>query len=269
MPYTFANLKEELRPLIFPGREAVNLRPAHDKMFVEALVDAQRMSECLTYNNTNIFPQCATYFQCGMTLLPARRGAIKRLYVVDRINPATGREDAASPLDWCSRIDYQQVRKCDMEKYVGAVAGGCGSCGTALSSTFGFPLGLCGEKTFPVPTDAGWLNAAALPMGLHYPQSSTDSQCGRARKGVWAIERGRIYVAPWIQSTETIVVEWDGIKREWDDGDVLEDDPTLKRAVRYFVASGQAKDYDRDDTAWAGFRRDYDEAIRDLIWECR
>jgi len=269
VPYTFANLKEELRPLIFPGREAANLRPAHDKMFVEALVDAQRMSECLTYNNTNIFPQCATYFQCGMTLLPAPRGAIKRLYVVDRINPTTGREDAAAPLDWCSRIDYQQVRKCDMEKYVAAVASGCGSCGTAMSSVFGYPLAMCGEKSFPTPTDAGWLNAAALPMGLHYPQSSTDSRCGRARKGVWAIERGRIYVAPWIQSTETIIVEWDGIKREWDDGDVLEDDPTLKRAVRYFVAAGQAKDYDRDDAAWAAFRRDYDEAIRDLIWECR
>lgn len=266
---TFGQLKEELRPLIFPAREAVNLVAAHDKMFVEAMVDIQRMVDCYQYNNASIFPQCATYFQCGMTVFDAPRGAIKRLWVVDKVNPTTRLEDANAPLDWCSRIDYQQKHKCDLEKYTSAVIGGCGNCGGALSSVFGFPLGLCGSKSFPTPTDAGWEGARPLPQGLHYPQTSTDSRSGRARRGVWAIERGRIYVAPWIQSTETIVVEWDGIKRTWDDSDIVEDDPTVKRAVRYYVAAGHAKDYDRDPEAFAGFRRDYDEAIRDLIWECR
>lgn len=270
---TWLDLKTELRQQIWPAGEPQNLVAAHDKHFIEAIIDLQQSVDCLQYNNTSIFPHCSTYFQCGLTVLEAPYGTIRRVYTVDRINQTTGREDANVATDWCSKIHYQQTRFCHLEDYVSktiacACSAGC-SGGVSLSQLFAWPPGLCNKNTFNPPTDAGWEGFDALPQGLHYPQESTDSTCGRSKVGVWALRRGRIYLAPWIQSTETVVVEWDGIKREWNDEDLIDSDPLLKRAIRYYVQAQSLRDYDNEFDKAELIFAEFQKARSELMYNCR
>ena len=118
MPYTFGDLKSELRPLLWPQGEAENLVIPHNKFFEEALLDLQRWVPCLQVNNTQIYRACSRFYQCGLTVMEQPVGGnqpqsignrIVSVAVIDKINPSTHREDPDSPDDWCSKIIYDQI----------------------------------------------------------------------------------------------------------------------------------------------------------------
>jgi hypothetical protein len=270
--YTLGDLKAELRPLLWPAGEAANLVPDHDKQFVQALIEIQRSCECWQIDNYSVVPQCATYYDCGLTVLPAPRGAIKRLSVIGKINLDTGMLDATKPDDWCSEIFYDQIDPCHIHSYF-ATSRRRGCCCWGI-------LGFGGLRP-PIPTDEGLpLGLPTLPMGFHYAQTSTDRPDGRrAHRGVWAIERGKIWVAPWIQSLETVVLMWDGIKRDWwdattntwiDTSPVDEDpgDDTLKTAVQEYVRWKDQDKWGRDPEQAAAAKMAYETALAELIHDC-
>jgi hypothetical protein len=280
MPYTFKNLIDELQPILWPAGEAENLEGSHRQMMIEALMDLQTWVECLQINNTQVIPACDTLFKCGYTVLDAPRGRINRLYTIDRVNQDTGREDPAVPIDWCSERTYRQVEYSDLDRFIsqtlaaaqnGSLWSWCNLAFASLAGIFAFPT--CWQQkyaTYPPPDDAGLDKAPPLPLGYHYAQTSTDSPNGlRAQWGMWALRGGQIFVAPWIQSTETIVVEWDGIKRSYNDLDLVDDDPNLKKAVEWYVRWQHALKYDRDYEAASAAVVNYNEARAVLIHECR
>ena len=257
---------------------------------VEALVELQTWVECLQVNNTQVVPACDTLFKCGYTVLDAPRGRIKRLYTIDQINQTTGLEDPNVPVDWCTLVNYRQVEYADLNKFVsqslaGKVEGGfwnwcSGFFWPALASVVAFPTCWAQKYRFYTPpTDAGLAQAPPLPLGTHYAQPSTDAgavnpstgifQGIRAQWGMWALVSGQIFVAPWIQSTETIVVEWDGIKRTWNDGDLVDDDPNLKKAVEWYVRWQQALKYDHDYEEASAAVASYNQTVATMIHECR
>ena len=279
MPYTFAQLKAEISPLLWPQGEAENLVAAHNKFFIEALLEIQRWANCFQHNNTQLYRACSRYYKCGVNVMdgPSSESSrsiansIQRLSVIDQLDPVTRRESASAPDEWCSQIFYEQVGYSKILKYQQQVES-CSSCGGFANFTgiFGFNTGNFCKGNFPTPDDAEYLSSPALPMGHHYqPQASTNSPRGRANRGVWALERGRIYIAPWLQNTETVIVEWNGIKSEWEDLDIVDDNPQLKRAVRYYVAWNHAKDYDRDDVAAAAAEKSWRMALSQLMRDCR
>lgn len=229
----FLELKQKLLPQIFPSGQQENLIASHDSMFVEALYDIQRAVACLRYGNSDTWPHCATYFNCGMTVLPKPQGRISRIYVIDRLN-AYGEEDATADLDWCEKVFLQQVDWCFMERFIKL----CRQCSSNIAAVEAIASQVFGiyryKRAYPEPTDVGMESLPPLPQGFHYPQTSTDAG-GRSPSGVWANYRGRIYIAPWIQSTETVVIEWDGIKRNWSDADKVDDDPKFHQYVRTHV----------------------------------
>lgn len=266
MPFTFGQLKSETRKLVFPSGEAANLVTAHDKFMLDGLLDCQRWVDCLQVDNTDIVPACATLYRCGLTVFPSPRGYIKKLAVIDKINPDTGKEDADSPDDWCSEIPYRRVDICQIESYFQQL-NRCGGCSLPVSLFFG--LSPCG-KSFPVPTDEGLPTGLAdLKLGYHYAQLSTDSPNGRALSGVWAMDRKNIFLAPWIQSTESVILKWDGEKRQWADGDLVDDDPLLKTAVEEYLRWQHASKFDRDEAEAARAEGAYAFALAKLIRQCR
>jgi hypothetical protein len=234
---TYLDLKNKVRRQIWVDGEGENLIAVHDSFFLEALYDLQVSVDCLSFNNLSVFPSCATYFNCGFTVLPKPEGQVVRLYVIDRINPETGAEDPAAIPDWCSKVYYHPVQYCSLLGYK-KLCERCGGSGIiavaeAIASAF---FGIFRRKRFyPRPTDEGMESLPTLPEGFHYPQSSTDAG-GRSPSGVFAIYRGRIYIAPWIQSTETVVIESTGVKRNWADNDIVDDDPKFIQAVRLHVS---------------------------------
>lgn len=230
----FAELKAT-RQEIWPDGEQENLIPIHDRYFVNALFDLQKNVTCLQSNNSDVYPHCSTYFKCGMTVLPAPRGHIISVSVIDKIDPYTGLESADAEDDHCSEIFYQQVDFCHLMAYERRCARCPGATNetlnTLLNDIFG-PFRI--KNRYPRPTDEGLETQPPLQEGFHYPQDSTDAN-GRSPSGVFAIHNGRIYIAPWIQSTETVVVRWNGIKRNWSDADLVDDDPKFVEAVMKLV----------------------------------
>lgn len=275
---TFLDLLNAIQPILWPVGEATNLVGPHRQMVKEALIDLQIWVECLQVNNTQVVPQCNTLFKCGLTVTDCPRGRIKRLYVIDKINQTTGFEDPTVPVDWCSAVDYRQVEYADLDRYVSQTLAGkldngfWGWCGlpASLAGIVAFPTCWFNKYTYPPPTDAGLSQAPPLPEGYHYAQTSTDEPNGvRAQYGMWAIRGGQIFVGPWIQSTETIVIEWDGIKRSWNDLDLVDDDPNLQKAVEQYVRWQHALKYDHDYEAANAAVQAYNDARATLIYECR
>lgn len=273
---TFLELKTAVRANIFPTGEAPNLVASHDKMFIDALVDLQTVVECLQQDNTDTYPQCSTFWDCEMTVLPGPRGNIKSVSVVDQIDPTLHQESTTAPTDYCARIYYRELDQCHFKAWKNR--GGCRGQGCiALPLFFGLPCDLWGSGSFRFPpTDVGVpAGLPPLPLGFHYPQTPTDrvspdgTHRWRARAGVWAKERGNIWIAPWIQSTETVIVEWDGIKRTWADGDPVDDDPLLSQAIEEYVRWRHADKYDHDAEEAARAGGAYSLAKQALIHQCR
>lgn len=396
--------------------EGENLVAAHDKFFNDALWQLQKDVECYRFNNVNVWPQCASYFDCGLTVLPAPRGKILKVYTIGKpksassssssasssasnvivgtasfnqsiFNPAqadlqvvnvvdaatyeikinqqynfTGLGTADSPqylrttisyvdptgatqviqpsadahldglavegflqvqikagtdvkctltpantpftdgdftvdvtvtkiessnvsgfsgdsstdFDWCLKVFYEQVDYCYIEKYH-RIARHCSTSVSIVSQALAFNLFGCGWRNkhrYPCPTDAGFESLPKLPQGFHYPQTSTDAG-GRSRGGVWAIYRGRIYIAPWIESDEAAVIEWNGIKNQFADSDLVEEDPKFAEAVRFYVNIKHYTNYEQDPQKLQELKdqfygiRGRPGILQDLIHECR
>lgn len=231
-------------------------------------MDLQTWVKCLQQDHTDIVPQCATFYNCGLTVLDAPRGRILQLSVIDKIDPDTHEESSAASDDYCSEITYAQINPCHIKSYLWQSRGK--GCCLSIPLFFGIPYGSCGHAAFPIPTDEGLPSGLpVLPLGFHYPQTSTDSKHGRAMQGVWAIERGKIFVAPWIQSTESILLKWDGLKRTWSDQDPVDPDPQLSNAVEEYVRWQHASKYDRDDAESMRAAGAFNLARQTLIHECR
>jgi hypothetical protein len=243
MPFTLGQLKFDVRQQLWPQGEARNLVPRHDRDFVDCLVDLQTHVDCLQQDNNNVIDQCATFYKCGITVLEAPRGIVKSLSVVDRINPDTHKEDPESPIDWCSDIHYREIDFCHVSAYFAASQRR--GCCLPIPLFFGLT---CSKGLYPIPTDEGVPKSLpALPLGYHYPQTSTDRTYGRAQQGFWAKDRGKIYIVPWLQSTETVLIKWDGIKRTWADADLIDDDPLLQQAVFEYMRWKHADRWDKDE----------------------
>lgn len=275
MSTTYGQFISEIRGRIWPpgNAEADNLVASHNKDFIDALVDLQTVVLCLQQDNTDIYPQCSTTYKCGLTVIPAPRGIIRKLSVIDKIDPTTHLESATAADDYCSEIAYSEIDFCHINRYL-AMSHKNGWCPN-LGLWFG--LGCCDfspwfgtfHRNYPTPTDEGVpAGLPPLPLGFHYPQTSTDST-RRAYHGVWAKDRGNIYLAPWIQSTESILLKWDGIKRKWNPGDPIDDDPLLSRAVEAYVRWQHAKKWDKDEQAAAEALADYRDAVVWLVHQCR
>lgn len=230
------------------------------------MIDLQTWVECLQQNNTTLIPFCSTFYNCGLTVIDSSpRGNIHRLSVIDKINPTTFKEDATAADDYCSEIAYNEVDFCHVHSYLdySRRRGCCGS----IPLFFG--LAGCSKARFPVPTDEGLpAGLPKLPLGNHYPQTSTDRKYGRAEMGIWAKQRGAIYIAPWIQSTETVILVWDGIKRIWSDADLIDDDPLLSKAVSEYLQWKQQSDFDRDFEPAMDSKSEYMETRAMLMHQC-
>lgn len=84
MPLTFGQLKARIRATLWPQGEAANLVPAHDQSFLDALIDIQTWVPCEQQDNTSLFPQCATFYNCGLTTFDAPQGIIRKVSVMDK-----------------------------------------------------------------------------------------------------------------------------------------------------------------------------------------
>jgi len=232
---TLRQLKDSIRHDIWADHEAENLVGPHDRLFLEALGRIQKDVVCEQQRNANVILFCNTFTKCGMTVVPRPRGIIRSVYTI-------------ANEDWCDPVIYRRGTM----KQVECFSPDC--------------------RSFVAPANEGM---AKLPLAFKRAEASTDAAEGRARSGMWALQDDQVFISPWIQSNERVVIEWAGVKAasDWTEDDPVSDALDFRDAVKLFVQYGHERDYGDMQAALAFHNPQrtgvYDEALAELIWQCR
>lgn len=228
---TFLQLKQKLRTVLWPAGEAQQLRVPHDGFFKEAMMELQKSVECLRQHNVTQFAFANTYWHNGRTVVNAPFGEVRKVYTI-------------ANSDFTDPVLYRSVDWDEME------------CWAKRLWEAPLPNVTVGQE---------------LTLGYRVADASSDSTFGRGRIGAWCIYRQRLYLAPWIQSNETIIVDWDGEKNDWADTDGIDDaywTIDVEAAITLYVAYKHEVFYG-DKAEAKKFKDLWQEALADLIWKCR
>jgi hypothetical protein len=231
---TFSEFKTSVLAASFPLGVPENL--TLDDYVVSGLIEAQRWIKCFRYRHDDVTPACNSFWHCGTTVVTAPRGRILRAYTVERGEDGT---------DWCHPVVLNPATLADLRRYQASFRG------------------RWDPELYAAPA-----SGRNLPQGFDVPTSSSDSISGRALTGLYALDPTacRLYVAPWLQTTESLVVEWQGIKRAWNDTDLVPDDPDFLRLISAFVdreygRKWAASDLPTRERVWA-------DTLADMIVTC-
>lgn len=228
---TYLQLRQKLRGVLWPDGEAVSLRTAHDGFFKEAMMELQKWVECLRQHNVSTFDFSTTFWHDGKTVVNAPFGDIRKVYTVAND-------------DFRDAVIYRSATIEEME---------------------------CWARNLWSATAPTTAEGEELELGYHPADLTSDSAVGRARVGIWTVYRNRLYVGPWIQSSEKIVVDWDGEKTDWADTDSINQTYwtfDVEAAISYYV--GYKHEIFYGDKAEAGkYDALFKEKLSDLIWKCR
>lgn len=261
---TFGELYLEVSRNVWPEGEARNLRPLHKKIMVDALIDLQKKIECLQTKNIENIGHDATFFYCGSSAFGAPEGFVKNLRTIP---------DLLHTRDWrqCDVVWAQpmsrQTFECKLEtaSRCGDSLMGCG-CATPITMPYGYYANYGYEMVYPYHE---------LPIGLMFPDALTDKAC-RARERWFAMWNRYIYTYPVIQSNELLILEWQGIKRNWQDDSIIpyldeagDVDRQVVLAIEHFLLTEKAKRDDCDNATTTLMRTEYNRIVAELIWQCR
>lgn len=236
--FTYKDLKDEVKTSIWPNGAPENLETAIDRIILQASNWLQQNVKCLQDEHLDVISQCDTYFHCGLTVIDKPDGVIHQLFTVQRKG-------------FCDPVKYDERSKEDLLEW---------------SRYF--------MRFVTSPTNAG---KGTLPGGFKYAESSTDDDWGRGIFGIWAKDRDRILISPWLQSYEDVAIEWTGYKAKWNDTDLVVDSPDFRRAVKLYVQREYARDFERDpgfsqmanDDLQGNTGRKIYGAIPALVQQCR
>lgn len=228
---TFTQFKTKLRARLWPGREPSNLVASHDAMFQTAMLELQKWVPCLKEYNISTYETADREWDGAKTRVQMPNGQIRRVYTV-----------AGGTDRWRDRVYYRSSNIKEMECWA--------------------------RKLVDARTPTGLPD---LGYGVRKEEVASDWSLGRARQGIWAHYRGKLYLAPWLQTYEMLVVEWDGEKQEWQESDGV--DPRMwradaERAVELYVTWRHERHYG-DRMLAKDFEQDFDKALADLMHWCR
>lgn len=172
---------------------------------VSALIETQRMIPCLRYRHDDIIAACNTYWHCGSTQVQLPQGKILRVYTV---------QDRGDGKEWCTPVILSPMSLREIRRWQAK-----------------FRLHWRPELYLP-PNET-----TELPLGFDVPNQTSDAVVGRSMSGYYAIDdtAKRLIVVPWLQSYESLVIEWQGIKRVWAATDLVPSDPDFIRLIRLWV----------------------------------
>lgn len=203
----------------------------------------------------------------------------------------------AALIDVCSCVEYYKRRCKDFFPYCSTLF----SCGaTVVEAPRGeiqriYTLeGNCCPVFYDWVQDydvfLNWLNASRkkwndpanigmppLSRGFRYSESSLDKSY-RNNWGKYTINGPRLYLGERIESTESVVVEYLGIKRNWKDDDLMPFDDAeqgdkkdmgveLKLAVASYLRAAHLRKWERDERGFALEKAVYDQMIAELKTE--
>lgn len=266
----YDELKDRVLKQAFPLGVPENLPELVDDYFRCALIEVQRWIDCYQVRHTNVYPACTTFVQCGATVLTKPQGSeVHRVYTVQRVLDS-------DVVRWCSAIPYNPVTLPEFRRWMAKVRSTYRYLATACEFRPDPEAVIIPCDQIPVGTRGVWCppgsagaSESAFSEGFKPASEECDSPNGRALVGLYAIDvtANRIYVAPWVQWNEAVVVEWKGIKRDWADADLVPDSPDLVRLLRLWIQTEYARNFSCENLAIA--KEGYDDALSDGMVTCQ
>ena len=245
---TFLTLKTNVRAQVFPYGVPENLSTVINNYIVEALVHLQKYVPCfqqLNVTSTAVMESGSVNAAFGeyirTSVVSAPDGVINRLYTIDS---DTGTNTS-------SKFDERHYKQKTFREITEWIRDAEGADYLTLSTT----------ATASTATDD--------PVNVQDAVQTADDTEERAFGGMWARYRGKLYIAPRLIDTESLVVEWTGFKKSWADGDTVDgDDPEVQRAVRLYVTKELARDWDHDSETYQFAAVEFNDTVSEMIWEC-
>jgi hypothetical protein len=238
---TFELFVSDISRTIFPEGEAENLQANHRKYITDALIDLQQKVPCLRTQHRDRISMADTFTECEASVYSAPRGFIAQIYAVTQDNCCAKRY--FQPIDW---DEMEQILKDNQ------------NCGRLITPTYYYYDDGYGYVDYP-------------DYGCPYYADSSGATDLRFRPSVSfsAMKDGQLYLFPWLQSNEVLVIEWDGIKRSWKDTDEVQFDREVQDAVEHFLDRRSATREDCDIQRIQLAQSDYDTLVAKQIWQCR
>lgn len=224
---TFSALLTQLRAEIWPDGEAKTLRTAHTAYFKAAIIDLQKWIDPLQQFNTSVYERCERLWEDAKTVVTMPNGVVRRVFTI--VND-----------DWRDKVYYHSSNRLMAERWA--------------------------KRLFEAetPENTGF---PELQFGYKYEEAEVDSDIGRARAGIWCTYRGKLIVAPWLQSNEKLVVEWDGVKNTFLDADTFDEtlwDGGVCEAIKHYVKWQHELNFG-DRLMAREYERLYRESLSDLM----
>lgn len=218
-----------IRADIWPAGEAKTLRTAHTGYVKAAMADMQKWIPDLQVLNTSQYDRCDRLWEDAKTVIEAPNGVIRRVFAITNA-------------EWRDKVFYDSSNMTEVERWAKRLVDAETPDNTGLSP--------------------------ALTRGFKYDSDTTiDNEAGRARIGKWCIYRRKLFLVPWLQSNEVLVIEWDGIKTTYADADVINDTlwtADVIEAIKYYV-KWQHELWFGDAGLAREFKANYDGKLADLM----
>lgn len=246
---TFAELFTEVSANVWPEGRSARLASLHKTWLKDVLIDVQRKVKCFQISHLHYVNLSATYFSCGASVFEAPQGAIiKEFWTED--NETRCKKIHALPQ---SKDSFQ----CTLESKANCAC-------SDIEDPYQYYA--VGDDYYAYPE---------LPLGLKYPDSTVDSDT-RSCVRSFALFDGFIWTFPALSSLETGVLRWDGIKKTWQDTDLiqwLDDagqvDRDLIKACELYLEYKKARKENCDNDDSKTYLAEYNAHIADMIVDCK
>jgi hypothetical protein len=233
----FITLFNAVSDSVFPEGRAENLIARHRNIVVDSLIELQHKVPSLRSLQSDVIDQGDTFYKCGASVMDAVPGQITRVYSVE-----AGKECAKTEYSF---VQHQRIRDL-MEEFV--VCGGDDTAGA-------------------LPGSGSPSNPLDLPPG-----DPAQDRGDRATCGHYSIHQGALYVFPSLESSDSLIVDWSGVRRSWADTTPIP--PPLRereviRAVELYLEAETHRTETKDLHSYQSAIADYREAVASLIYDAR
>jgi hypothetical protein len=224
---------DEVKGMIFPDREALNLATLHSRYIIDGWIWLQKRVPQLQEHHFNLFPAQDTLFRCCTSVLMKPDGVMRKLWTYTQE-------------DMCDFIFYQPVTmEAFLSNWRSALA-----CGTCVTDTTSCDVIIQGD-----PASLGLKNASEL-----------NDKPRRASNGIWTVAEKQIWIYPAIQFNETIGTHWRGVKLDYSPTDPLVVPLDAQRVVELFTKAEVALREGCDTAEFSKLKVMVEQQAGDLTW---
>ena len=228
---TYEEFIAEIKAILFPDREAINLSANHSRYILDGLIWLQKRVPQLQDSHYDIENFEDTFYRCCTTVIPKPDGIIRRVYTFTADNQ-------------CDAIFYQPVTVEAMLSNVrSSLACGC--------------TGVEGEEA----------NIEGDPLSFALKQATDQNNKDfRAASGIWAIVDKQIWIYPYINSNEKVGIHWRGVKLQYDEDDPIVMPLDARSVIELYAKMQVALREDCDTNEYAKLKVAVEQTAGDLTW---